>query len=208
MRRAVGMDALPKVVVFDAFGTLIKIGGRRSPYLKLMKWLRSNGRTPSNQDARIIMSHNFDFKKWGEFFGEKLPVELLEAMNMDLALELKTIQIYPDVISTLQYLKKSGLKIALCSNLAMPYGEHLKGIITDYFDAVIFSYEVGAIKPQKRIYEIIEEKIDYPMSQMLFIGDNQILDVDMPITLGMSARLIDRENGQSLIDILDDLINI
>ncbi len=120
------MDALPKVVVFDAFGTLIKIGGRRSPYLKLMKWLRSNGRTPSNQDARIIMSHNFDFKKWGDFFGEKLPVELLEAMNMDLALELKTIQIYPDVISTLQYLKKSGLKIALCSNLAMPYGEHLR----------------------------------------------------------------------------------
>ena len=173
-----------------------------------MKWLRSNGRTPSNQDARIIMSHNFDFKKWGEFFGEKLPLELLEAMNMDLALELESIQIYPDVISTLQYLKKNGFKIALCSNLAMPYGEHLKQIVTDYFDAVIFSYEVGVIKPQKRIYEVIEEKINYPMSQMLFIGDNQILDVDMPISLGMSARLIDRKRGQSLTDILDDLINI
>ena len=168
------MKALPKVVIFDAFGTLIKIGESRSPYRKLMKWLKYNGRKPSAQDSKIIMSHDLDFMKFGELFGKQIPIELLEELNTDISQDLSEIELYPDVIPTLQYLKNNGFKIALCSNLAMPYGQHLKGILTDYFDAVIFSYEVGVIKPQKRIYEVIEDKIDCPMRDMLYIGDNQI----------------------------------
>ena len=34
------MSYQPKVIVFDALGTLVKIGESRSPYRKLMKWLK------------------------------------------------------------------------------------------------------------------------------------------------------------------------
>lgn len=44
------------------------------------------------------------------------------------------------------------------------------------------------------------------MSDMLFIGDHPILDVEIPISLGMSARLIKRNEQQSLASILNDFL--
>ena len=45
------------------------------------------------------------------------------------------------------------------------------------------------------------------MSEMLFIGDHSILDVQKPISLGMDARLINRHQEQNLLDVLADLIS-
>ncbi len=44
----------PSVIIFDVFGTLVKIEKRRSPYRKLMKWLKDNGRQPQPDDAKFI----------------------------------------------------------------------------------------------------------------------------------------------------------
>lgn len=200
------MNHLPKVIVFDAFGTLVKIGESRSPYRKLMKWLKSNGRKPSEQDAKIIMSNPVDFAKLAKIFGAELPEQLLKEINSDLQLELSTIELYEDTVPTLQTLKESGSKIALCSNLAMPYGEQLRKLLPDFFDAIVFSYEVGAIKPEFQIYEVIQSYFGCEFSEMLFIGDHPILDVETPMSLGMSARLIERHKNQKLLDIIGDLI--
>ncbi|MEK5778117.1 HAD family hydrolase, partial [Acinetobacter nosocomialis] len=79
-------------------------------------------------------------------FGEKIPTQLLHEINDDLLFELSTIELYKDTASTLQILKEQGFKIALCSNLAMPYGEQLKKLLPNVFDALFLSYEIGAIK--------------------------------------------------------------
>ncbi len=44
------------------------------------------------------------------------------------------------------------------------------------------------------------------MSEILFIGDHPILDVKMPISLGMSAKLIERNRSQNLMDVLQNLL--
>lgn len=116
------MNHLPKVIVFDAFGTLVKIGTSRSPYRKLMKWLKDNGRKPSTKDASVIMSNPVDIAQLAMLFGKNIPPQLLHEINDDLLFELSTIELYKDTTSTLQILKEHGFKIALCSNLAMPYG--------------------------------------------------------------------------------------
>ncbi|RFQ12203.1 HAD family hydrolase, partial [Pseudomonas sp. ATCC 13867] len=46
---------MPEVVVFDVFGTLLRIGDRKHPFLKLMKLARNMGRRPTPDDARILM---------------------------------------------------------------------------------------------------------------------------------------------------------
>ena len=74
------------------------------------------------------------------------------------------------------------------------------------FDVVVFSYEVGNIKPEQQIYEVIQAHFGCEMLEMLFIGDHPILDVKMPISLGMSARLIERNRSQSLTDVLENLL--
>ena len=200
------MNHSPKVIVFDAFGTLVKIGTSRSPYRKLMKWLKANGRKPSIEDAGIIMSNPVDIAQLAKIFGAELPEQLLKEINNDLHLELSTIELYADTVPTLQILKERGFKIALCSNLAMPYGEQLRKLLPDFFDIVVCSYEVGAIKPEQQIYEVIQSHFGCEFSEMLFIGDHPILDVETPISLGMKARLIERHKNQRLLDVMGDLI--
>lgn len=200
------MNRLPTVIIFDAFGTLVKIGESRSPYRKLMQWLKANGRKPTEQDAKIIMSNSVDIAQLANIFGADLPEQLLREINNDLELELSTIELYEDTVPTLQILKERGFKLALCSNLALPYGEQLRKLLPDFFDTVVFSYEVGAIKPEYQIYEVIQAHFGCEFSEMLFIGDHPILDVEMPLSLGMSARLIERHKNQKLLGVVGDLI--
>lgn len=202
------MKTHPKVIIFDAFGTLVKIGTSRSPYRKLMKWLKDNERKPSPNDATIILSKALDIPQLALHFGQVIPEQLLNQINDDLQFELNTIELYEDTIPTLQILKKNGFKIVLCSNLAAPYGEQLKTLLPNLFDVVVFSYEVGVIKPEQQIYEVIKANFDCEMSEMLFIGDHPVLDVDKPISLGMSAQLIERNRSQNLMDVLKNLLEI
>ena len=195
-----------KIIVFDAFGTTVKIGQSRSPYRKLMKWLREDGRRPSIQDAHIIMSNSVDVDGLAKIFGKVIPVQLLGEINDDIDFELNTIELYEDTVSTIKKLKNRGFKIAVCSNLAMPYGERLKELFPDIYDALVFSYEIQAIKPDRKIYESIQQQFSCQMSDILFVGDNPFLDVETPIRLGMSARLIEREKMQGLEDLLVDLL--
>ena len=200
------MNHSPKVIVFDAFGTLVKIGISRSPYRKLMKWLKANGRKPSAEDAKIIMSNPTDIAQLARKFGADLPEQLLKEINNDLQLELSTIELYADTVPTLQILKECGYKIALCSNLAKPYGEQLRKLLPDFFDATVFSYEIGAIKPEHQIYKGIQAHFGCDFPEMLFIGDHPILDVETPISLGMKAKLIERHKNQRLLDIMGDFL--
>lgn len=152
------------------------------------------------------MSNSVDIEQLAKIFGAKLPQQLLMEINNDLQLELRTIELYADTVPTLQSLKEKGYKIALCSNLAMPYGEQLRKLLPDFFDAVVFSYEVGTIKPEHQIYEVIQAHFGCEFSEMLFIGDHSILDVETPLSLGMSAKLIERHKKQKLLDVVGDLI--
>ena len=43
-------------------------------------------------------------------------------------------------------------------------------------------------------------------NEVFFIGDTQIADVDRPQKLGMSEKIIDRKNGESLLDVLQPLL--
>ena len=201
------MSNSPKVIVFDAFGTLVKIGNSRSPYLKLMKWQKQSGRKPTSKDANIIMSTNANLSQISNLFGNEIPVNLLAELNADLTLNLDSIELYSDTVVVLQTLKNRGFKLALCSNLAMPYGEKLKKILPDLFDELILSYEIGSIKPDIKIYEAIQMRLNYDMKDILFIGDNEILDVEKPRSLGMSARLIQRNEAQTLNDVLKDILD-
>lgn len=201
------MENYPKVIIFDAFGTLVKIKSGRSPYRKLMIWLKENGRKPHASDAKFIMSNNVNIQQLSALFGYPIPpIQLLNEIQDDFQEELKTIELYEDTLSTLKNLKTCDYKIALCSNLASPYGEQLKRLIPDLFDFIVFSYEVTLIKPEQQIYEMIQTHFNCDMAEMLFIGDHPILDVEKPISLGMSARLIQRHNEQHLSDIIGDLI--
>lgn len=79
-------------------------------------------------------------------------------------------------------------------------------------DAYAWSYEVAAIKPESEIYQSLIEQLGYQSSEVLFIGGDTALDTYRladftgPIAFGMSARLINRKNGQILAKVLKDIL--
>ncbi|QQC83162.1 HAD family hydrolase [Acinetobacter bereziniae] len=195
----------PSVIIFDVFGTLVKIEKRRSPYRKLMKWLKENGRQPKPDDAKFIMSQNLSFTELIKLLGINIPEQLLQELAHDLDEEIQSIILYEDTLSTLEELKKLGFRLALCSNLAMPYGKVVSSFLPS-LDAYAWSYEVGAIKPESQIYQYLIDKLQCHAKDILFIGDTILADYSGPNEFGMSARLIDRKNGQKLADVLNDIL--
>ena len=195
----------PSVIIFDVFGTLVKIGERRSPYRKLIKWLKENGRQPKPDDAKFIMSQNLSFTELVKLLGINIPDQLLQELEHDLNDELQSIVLYEDTLSTLEELKELGFRLALCSNLAMPYGKVVSSLLPN-IDTYAWSYEVAAIKPESQIYQYLIDQLECRAKDVLFIGDTPLADYSGPNEFGMSARLIDRKNGQKLADVLNDIL--
>lgn len=194
-----------KAVAFDVFGTLIEIKNSQSPYKKMMKWLKQQGRKPQPNDAATIMSLDGDFETIASYLGYQLPVPLLAEMNDDLQHDLKNMHAFEDSIPTLIELKNLGYKLAICSNAATPYGERAQSILPP-LDAYAWSFKVGTNKPDSMIYQYFLKQLQCHPNEVLFIGDTQIADVEGPQNLGMSAQIIDRKSGEKLANVLKAFI--
>lgn len=196
-----------RVIVFDVFGTLVQIGERLSPYRKLMKWMRESGRQSQPDDAAIIMSHPVGLADVARLFGMSPPIQLLADWEADLRAELESVRLYPDSLPTITRLHSLGYRIGLCSNLAAPYGALVKALLPS-LDSYVWSYEAGAVKPEHAIYQFLLDQLGCTAADVLFVGDTPSADLYGPISVGMSARLIDRKAGQTLDDILDDFLRV
>ena len=188
---------ITRAVVFDLFGTLMQIGDRRSPYRLLMQWMRDAGRRPLPDDAARLMSQPVPLSGVGALFDVDIPDDILIAAQLASDEELKSLRLFTDTVATVARLRDTGVRVGLCSNLALPYGDAAKALLPK-LDGYTWSYEAGAVKPDPAIYRHVLDQLGCEPHEVLFIGDTPVADVDGPRAFGMSARLIDRKSGQSL----------
>ena len=81
-------------------------------------------------------------------------------------------KIHPDIISTLKELKDSGIKLCLVSNADIIDKKYWDiSPLKEYFDAVIFSCDVGIVKPDKAIYQLAMERMRTTADNCYFVGD-------------------------------------
>lgn len=198
------MSNQPTAIVFDVFGTLVNIGSKKVPYRLLLNWMFEHGRAFQASDSKTIMAHDGDFKHISELLGMSIPDDFLQHLNQLLDEEIRSIYLFDDTLASLEHLKKSGFKIALCSNLATPYGQAVIPMLPN-LDAYGWSYEIGAIKPEAKIYQHVADALNCPAQEILFIGDTPLADVEGPTKFGMNARLIKRRSGQTIRQALADL---
>jgi HAD superfamily hydrolase (TIGR01549 family) len=198
----------PKLVVFDLYGTLIKFGTTHHPYRKILKWAHAQGRKPLDTDARILMTKNGDPETIFRSMGIVAPDEMLQIFQKEIDEELNTLTLFDDVIPTLERLTEAKVDLAICSNLAKPYGAIIDRLLHDFSFTRILSYEVGYIKPDDGIYDAILNRTRHRKERILFIGDSFIADYEGPIQYGFHARHLCRnqvshnQSIQSLKDIL------
>lgn len=198
-----------KAVVFDAYGTLFEIGDQRSPYKKLLVKAKEIGRKPRPDDAIKIMTKNMDIWSIATYLGLSLSASEKRTIKNELESELKSIRIYPDMIATLRALQKNGLRLAICSNLAKPYAQPILSLLPFAFDAYIWSFEVGAVKPDQRIYQSVCQSLNLRAEEILMVGDTIEADCAGPRRNGMSAIHLSRTNSSTdphFIASLDELM--
>jgi len=111
-------------------------------------------------------------------------------------------KVYPDVVSTLDQLYQSGVRMGIVSNTTNPSfikEEELRLTELDkYFEFAVYSSSVPYRKPHPSIYEGVVSRLQINLDEVLFVGDDLIMDVQGPQSIGMSAAWLNR-NGSSLL---------
>lgn len=102
-------------------------------------------------------------------------------------------QIFDDVRPTLEGLRELGIPLGVLSNwdprLAALLGE-LE--LAPYFQTLVVSAVEGVEKPDRRIFQIAQQRAGIAPSEILYVGDHDHLDVAPARALGFQAFLIDR----------------
>ncbi|MGA7776977.1 MAG: HAD family hydrolase [Paraburkholderia sp.] len=151
-------------VLFDAFGTLCDIRIKRRPFARLARF------HPDRRRAReLIMTRVLSLREAAhELQVQEVDLAMLDA---DLATESASICLYPEVPEVLGTLRRQGFRIGIVSNLAAPYAEPLLRLLPFEPDACAWSFEVGHLKPDPRIFAWICERLDVAPLEALMVGD-------------------------------------
>lgn len=193
-----------RAVVFDVYGTLVRIDERRAPYRALLARMEAAGRARQAGDAAAIMSRDVDLAGVAALLGADLSAPELAALERDLQAELASVRLFPDSLAVLQALAARGLKLGLCSNLAAPYAAPVLRLLPA-LDAYAWSFEVGAIKPEPAIYAHVCRQLGCEPGQVLMVGDTPEADLHGPRRYGMRSLLLRRE-GPRAGDVAGDTI--
>lgn len=93
----------------------------------------------------------------------------------------------------LSRLRTRGMRLGLCSNAPYPpalMGEQLERLgLSQYFDAVLFTSEIGWRKPDPRVFTEILRRLRQPASSTWFVGDDWTADIEGAQGVGMRAIL-------------------
>ena len=118
---------------------------------------------------------------------------VIDAASLEHALLRDAVHLYPESLEVVAELHERGVKTALvsnCSHATRPIVDRLG--LSESFDAVILSFEVGARKPQPEIYRAALAAVgDAEPSDAVFV-DDQAGYCDAAVALGIRSFLIER----------------
>jgi len=185
-----------RAICFDAFGTLVEITDKRRPYHGL---LRGGVKGIS---AEEVLTKPLSLREVAAGVSHELGEGDLADLERDLQAECSSIRLRPGIAEIWRSLRERGLRIGVCSNLALPYGPPLLAALPDTPDAVILSYEVGLAKPDPAIFRLVCDRLGFQPAEILFVGDTLAADIEGPRAIGMPAVLIAEfeadENGEAV----------
>lgn len=195
-------------VIFDAFGTVLRIGQRTNPYRNLLREGRRQGLELAPDSIRIAMTKNHSIYETASHLGIHLTRAQREELASELERELSSIQAFPDAKTAIALLQQAGVKVGVCSNLASPYGPVVREIFPQ-LNGYAFSFELGVMKPAPAIYHSICSQMDVEpghlfgggRGRVVMIGDSKRCDQDGPRLVGMMGLHLDRKRQGAINDL-------
>jgi HAD superfamily hydrolase (TIGR01549 family) len=214
-------------VIFDVGGTLVGFE-EDAPFVQFLATVKSSHPYLTPADLRLSMLRILSRRRheavglglndnsvnnwWLTIFEDLFPDDPPAAKRMwKLFTNNYFDSLFPDSIPILQRLQARGVPMGIVSN----YGTHLLELlpkldIFDYFNFVIVSAIVGAVKPDPRIFHIAIEEAGVPPSKILYVGDNVVDDIEGANNVGIDAVLINRPGREPSVApmMIDSLLEI
>jgi len=184
-----------KLIIFDLWKTL---GYRDIPYDSDSAMSGLTRGKVSKKEFVKIFENSLQTKKWRSKYraytnlcrNMRLPVNdqnVKKLINIRDGAETK-IKLFPYTITLLKQLKKLGYQTGLISNSSVFAVEYLKKMkLLDLIDYPLFSFQVGVIKPDLKIYKKLLIIAKCKPAEAIMIGDKIGDDVIPPRKIGMYA---------------------
>jgi 2-haloacid dehalogenase len=185
------MDALDQVhtLTFDAFGTILDLGGSHAP--RLGEFLKSRGSSMTTEElwARWRYRQRIEQYQDNQFYTghygyldssrraliytlrfSRLPFD--EADILRIMAGWQELKPFPDAVPGLQRLR-SKFKLVVLSNGEREFLAHLvKNRIQYDFDGVISVQDVGVFKPSPQVYRYAARILSAEPGQLLMVSSN------------------------------------
>ena len=212
--------ALPKVIYLAAFGTLFGVKGSVGElYSRLARTAQVNT-DPQAVNRAFYQSFaaserlafpeaspaaipELEYRWWktivSETFDRVGALEKFEDFDMFYAglygyFETSAPwQVYPDTLSSLQRWQAMGIELGVISNFDSRLYRVLSVLgLSDYFQSVTISTEVGAAKPAGKIFQAALAKHNCAAYEAWHVGDSEAEDYAGAQAVGMRAILLAR----------------
>lgn len=169
-----------KAIIFDCFGVLTTDG-----------WLAYRGSHFANDPAKLQQANELIKKVDRGELSYDIFTQMIASMANDTATHVHAVisshvrneQLLEQIKATFYGHYKLGILSNAPANV-------LNKLFTEaqiaWFDAVVLSYEIGAIKPDPRAYQAILQKLDVLAEEAIFIDDRQEY-VDGATAIGIHA---------------------
>ena len=107
----------------------------------------------------------------------------------------KGVGLFPDARGILENLRQHKIKTGLISNgdTSNQRWKLNREKLTDYFNPIIISGEVGVSKPDLRIFEIALERAEAEKESSWYIGDSLVHDIEPAVKFGMNVIYLNRK---------------
>jgi putative hydrolase of the HAD superfamily len=212
-------DAENRVVIFDAFNTLVRpVAGasgtfgealERADIAPTPEMLARLQRASAGLDHRDRSRNRSEYAEWTDAtlagLGPATLAELEPAVIPALEqCHQAQMEQFPDVGSCLAALRAAGVAIAVCSNWGWDLARDLDlAGLAGLVDIALSSASAGCRKPHPVIYERVLELAGVSAAEAVFVGDDLSADVLGPRRAGISSVLLDRPgtSGHGVVSI-------
>jgi HAD superfamily hydrolase (TIGR01549 family) len=199
--------------IFDLGNTLMAIPDEFDEENLLTKIL---GYTDTEQVRSIVYRLCDKFQGQSiEDFLQRFDQSVNPTINTSLSIKIREAwmesvqhaQLKPGAWEILDDLRDKKMKIVLISNTP-PTSHYILDFLKlrERFDIIIFSCDVGYLKPDPRIFKIALDKLGVPPQNTIVVGDKIRTDILGGAILGMKSILVEVrsrsivENGQNYVD--------
>lgn len=174
------------LICFDLFGTLLEITDRRRPLASLRRYITKD---KVERLRRLAMTTVLSLEEIDEAIQGGATVDKIAKAKIDIAHEVASTKLRTGVPEMLLALP---VPFGICSNLSPDYLPALQRFSELKPAFRIMSCEVGHMKPDPEIYELVVAAAGVPRHKILFVGDTPAADVEGPRVAGMQAIHIDQ----------------